>query len=189
MQEGQVISYSSRQLRHHEEHYPTHDLELAAMVMTLRTWRHPLALLTVGRCCRPPVAIGRYAPTLSPRVDTQRSPPHILPLLCHACFASATCSSTRRLCSLSTATVEPPLCRPIGPKGAPEHHAPLAPNSCLGAGYQSQAMEFSVPSSSSVSTTIADRLPPFPDQADEPVSTASLHCHSPTTPSLSKTRV
>jgi hypothetical protein len=26
MQEGQVISYSSRQLRHHEEHYPTHDL-------------------------------------------------------------------------------------------------------------------------------------------------------------------
>jgi hypothetical protein len=33
MQEGQVISYSSRQLRHHEENYPTHDLELAAMVM------------------------------------------------------------------------------------------------------------------------------------------------------------
>jgi hypothetical protein len=26
MQEGRVISYSSRQLRHHEEHYPTHDL-------------------------------------------------------------------------------------------------------------------------------------------------------------------
>jgi hypothetical protein len=42
MQEGRVISYSSRQLRHHEEHYPTHDLELAAMVMTLRTWRHYL---------------------------------------------------------------------------------------------------------------------------------------------------
>jgi hypothetical protein len=33
MQEGQVISYSSRQLRHHEENYPTHDLELATMVM------------------------------------------------------------------------------------------------------------------------------------------------------------
>jgi hypothetical protein len=33
MQEGRVISYSSRQLRFHEEHYPTHDLELAAMVM------------------------------------------------------------------------------------------------------------------------------------------------------------
>jgi hypothetical protein len=34
MQEGRVISYSSRQSRHHEEHYPTHDLELAA----LSTW-------------------------------------------------------------------------------------------------------------------------------------------------------
>jgi hypothetical protein len=40
MHEGQVISYSSRQLRHHEEHYPTHDLELAVVVMALRTWRH-----------------------------------------------------------------------------------------------------------------------------------------------------
>jgi hypothetical protein len=38
MQEGRVISYSSRQLRRHEENYPTHDLELAAMVMALRTW-------------------------------------------------------------------------------------------------------------------------------------------------------
>jgi hypothetical protein len=38
MQEGQVISYSSRQLRRHKEHYPTHDLELAAVVMALRTW-------------------------------------------------------------------------------------------------------------------------------------------------------
>jgi hypothetical protein len=37
-----VISYSSRQLRHHEEHYPTHDLELAAVVMALWTWRHYL---------------------------------------------------------------------------------------------------------------------------------------------------
>jgi hypothetical protein len=35
MQEGRVISYSSRQLRRHEEHYPTHDLELAAVVMAL----------------------------------------------------------------------------------------------------------------------------------------------------------
>jgi hypothetical protein len=38
MQEGRVISYSSRQLRCHEEHYPTHDLELTAVVTTLRTW-------------------------------------------------------------------------------------------------------------------------------------------------------
>jgi hypothetical protein len=42
MQEGWVISYSLRQLRHHEEHYPTHDLELAAVVMALRTWCHYL---------------------------------------------------------------------------------------------------------------------------------------------------
>jgi hypothetical protein len=40
MQEGRMISYSLRQLRRHEEHYPTHDLELAAVVMALRTWHH-----------------------------------------------------------------------------------------------------------------------------------------------------
>jgi hypothetical protein len=38
MQEGQVISYSSQLLRYHEENYLTHDLELAAVVMALRTW-------------------------------------------------------------------------------------------------------------------------------------------------------
>jgi hypothetical protein len=42
MQEGWVISYSSWQLRCHEEHYPTHDLELAAVVMALRACRHYL---------------------------------------------------------------------------------------------------------------------------------------------------
>jgi hypothetical protein len=42
MQKGQVISYSSRQLSHHEEHYPTHDLELAVVVMALWTWHHYL---------------------------------------------------------------------------------------------------------------------------------------------------
>jgi hypothetical protein len=42
MQEGRVISYSSQQLRCHEEHYPTHDLVLAAVVMVLRMWRHYL---------------------------------------------------------------------------------------------------------------------------------------------------
>jgi hypothetical protein len=41
MQEGRVISYSLRQLRHHEEHYP-HNLELLAVVMALRTWHHYL---------------------------------------------------------------------------------------------------------------------------------------------------
>jgi hypothetical protein len=42
MQEGQVISYSLRQLRRHEEHYPTHDHELAAVVMALWMWHHYL---------------------------------------------------------------------------------------------------------------------------------------------------
>jgi hypothetical protein len=37
-----VLSYSLRQLRCHEENYPTHDLELAVVVMALRTWRHYL---------------------------------------------------------------------------------------------------------------------------------------------------
>jgi hypothetical protein len=42
MQKGRVISYSLRQLRHLEQNYPTHDLELADVVMALRTWRHCL---------------------------------------------------------------------------------------------------------------------------------------------------
>jgi hypothetical protein len=42
MQEGRVISYSSRQLRHHEEHYPIHDLESAAVVMAFMTSHHYL---------------------------------------------------------------------------------------------------------------------------------------------------
>jgi ribonuclease HI len=40
MQDGQVVSYASRQLRKHEENYPTHDLELAAVVHALKIWRH-----------------------------------------------------------------------------------------------------------------------------------------------------
>jgi hypothetical protein len=42
MQEGHVIAYSSCQLHPHEEHYPTHDLELVAVVHALRSWRHYL---------------------------------------------------------------------------------------------------------------------------------------------------
>jgi hypothetical protein len=42
MQEGQVIAYASRQLKHHEEHYPTHALELAVVVRALNIWRHYL---------------------------------------------------------------------------------------------------------------------------------------------------
>ncbi|WVZ63040.1 hypothetical protein U9M48_012712 [Paspalum notatum var. saurae] len=40
MQEGRVIAYASRQLRKHEANYPTHDLELAAVVHALKIWRH-----------------------------------------------------------------------------------------------------------------------------------------------------
>src|SRR3954468_22904576 len=42
MQDGQVVAYTSRQLKVHEENYPTHDLELAAVVFTLKVWRHYL---------------------------------------------------------------------------------------------------------------------------------------------------
>jgi hypothetical protein len=40
MQEGHVIAYACRQLRKHELNYPTHDLELAAVVHALKIWRH-----------------------------------------------------------------------------------------------------------------------------------------------------
>jgi hypothetical protein len=40
MQEGQVIAYASRQWRKHGLNYPTHDLELAVVVHTLKIWRH-----------------------------------------------------------------------------------------------------------------------------------------------------
>ena len=42
MQEGKVVAYASRQLKPHEKNYPTHDLELAAIVFALKIWRHYL---------------------------------------------------------------------------------------------------------------------------------------------------
>jgi hypothetical protein len=42
MQNGKVVAYASRQLRIHERNYPTHDLELAAVVFVLKIWRHYL---------------------------------------------------------------------------------------------------------------------------------------------------
>jgi hypothetical protein len=42
MQEGRVVAYASRHLRKHELNYPTHDLELAAVVHVLKIWRHYL---------------------------------------------------------------------------------------------------------------------------------------------------
>ena len=38
MQDGKVVSYASRQWKPHEQNYPTHDLELAAVVFSLKIW-------------------------------------------------------------------------------------------------------------------------------------------------------
>ena len=42
MQNERVVAYGSRQLKVHEENYPTHELELAAIVFVLKIWRHYL---------------------------------------------------------------------------------------------------------------------------------------------------
>src|ERR1041385_1790855 len=47
MKDRHVVAYASRQFRPHEENYPTHDLELAAVVHALTTWRHYL----LGNLC------------------------------------------------------------------------------------------------------------------------------------------
>ena len=36
MQSGKVVAYGSQQLKNHEQNYPTHDMELAAVVFALR---------------------------------------------------------------------------------------------------------------------------------------------------------
>ena len=42
MQRGKVIACASRQLKEYETRYPTHDMELAAVVFALKIWRHYL---------------------------------------------------------------------------------------------------------------------------------------------------
>ena len=42
MQNRRVVAYASRQLKKHEQNYPTHDLEMAAMVFALKIYRHYL---------------------------------------------------------------------------------------------------------------------------------------------------
>jgi hypothetical protein len=39
MQNGKVVAYASHQLKSYEKNYPTHDLELVAVVFTLKIWR------------------------------------------------------------------------------------------------------------------------------------------------------
>ena len=48
MQDGKVVAYASRQLKPHEQNYPTHDLELAEVVFALKIWRYHL----YGEKCR-----------------------------------------------------------------------------------------------------------------------------------------
>ena len=42
MQNCKVIDFASRQLKIHEKNYPTHDLELVAIVFALKIWGHYL---------------------------------------------------------------------------------------------------------------------------------------------------
>ena len=46
MQNGKVSAYASRQLKKHEQNYPTHDLEMAAVVFALKIWMHYLYGMT-----------------------------------------------------------------------------------------------------------------------------------------------
>ncbi|XP_022867878.1 uncharacterized protein LOC111387542 [Olea europaea var. sylvestris] len=47
IQQGKVVAYALRKLKPHEQNYPTHDLELAAVVHALKIWRH---YLYGGKC-------------------------------------------------------------------------------------------------------------------------------------------
>ena len=42
MQSGRFVAYGSRQLKNHEQNYPTQDLELAVIVFILKIWRQYL---------------------------------------------------------------------------------------------------------------------------------------------------
>ena len=46
MQQGKVVASASRQLKLYEKNYPTHDLELTAVVFVLKIWRHYVTPLT-----------------------------------------------------------------------------------------------------------------------------------------------
>ena len=48
MQDGKVVAYASKQLKPHEQNYPTHDLELVEVMFALKIWRHYL----YGEKCR-----------------------------------------------------------------------------------------------------------------------------------------
>nr|XP_027124250.1 uncharacterized protein LOC113740939 [Coffea arabica] len=59
MQNKNVIAYASRKLKPHEQNYPTHDLELAAIVFALKKWRHYLYGVTFEPVELVVVAVGK----------------------------------------------------------------------------------------------------------------------------------
>ena len=42
MQSGRVVAYGFRQLKNHEQNYPTHNMDLASIVFALKIWYHYL---------------------------------------------------------------------------------------------------------------------------------------------------
>lgn len=46
MQGGWVVAYASGQLKRHKKNYPTHDLELVAVIFALKIWRYYLYSVT-----------------------------------------------------------------------------------------------------------------------------------------------
>ena len=40
LQHGKIVAYTSRQLKPYEQNYPTHNLELVAVIFVLKIWRH-----------------------------------------------------------------------------------------------------------------------------------------------------
>ncbi|WVZ67548.1 hypothetical protein U9M48_016606 [Paspalum notatum var. saurae] len=66
MRDDKVIAYASRQLKDHEQNYPTHDLELAAVVHAPKVWRH-YRLATSVRC----IPTTRASSTFSPKLDLE----------------------------------------------------------------------------------------------------------------------
>ncbi|WVZ78870.1 hypothetical protein U9M48_026517 [Paspalum notatum var. saurae] len=65
MRDDKVIAYASPQLKDHEQNYPTHDLELAAVVHAPKVWRH-YRLATSVRC----IPTTRASSTFSPKLDS-----------------------------------------------------------------------------------------------------------------------
>ena len=47
MQFGRVVAYGSQQLKNHEQSYPTHDMELVAIIFSLKAWRHKRCFRTI----------------------------------------------------------------------------------------------------------------------------------------------